>query len=198
MAILTLIQRAFEPSRNVWHFQANDNTRGGWLAVAVYAALTFLCWRKVARQNRNSGLHQHGLTTTFWIALSLGVTGLGINKQLDLQTLLIQISRGISQSEGLFEYRRFIEWGFFIAVAVLTALVVRYLWMLGRRVHGSERTVVIGTSALIGFVFLRTATIGKIDLIGDRVGGHRPLLALEILILTFLCFAAIFDTRSSG
>ena len=198
MAILTLIQSAYLPSGNVWHFQANDDTRGGWLAVGIYAVLTILCWRKVARQNQDSGSHQSRLSATFWIALSLGVTALGINKQLDLQTLLIQISRGIAQSEGLFEYRRYIELGFFIVVAVLTALVVLYLWRLGRRVRGSERTVVIGTAALMGFVFLRTASAGKVVLIGGRFGGHRPILVLEILILTFLCYAAARDTHSSG
>lgn len=174
--------------RSVWHFQANDDTRGGWLAVGVYLVLVFLCWREVRRHYSAGRFGDRALRLPFWLALSLFVTALLINKQLDLQVLLHEVVRDIALSHGFYEYRRLIGAAFVGVTAVLVGLVLSALWRLARRANGPERWVLIGTVALAGFVLIRVAGSNHIQLLGT-LDQHWPLLGLELATLTFLSFA---------
>src|SRR6266566_9952848 len=84
-----------------WHLGANDNTMGGWLVVCAYVVLGCLCWREVAKQFSSTKQEERNLPPLFWLILSVGVTGLGINKQLDFQTLVMEAGRRIAVSEGI-------------------------------------------------------------------------------------------------
>ena len=180
-----------------WHLQANDNSTGGWLAFCLYLVLSILCWREVAKQYSATGVADRALSPRFWLCFSLGVTALGINKQLDLQTWLIQFGRGIAESQGVIEYRRLVQALFVALAAIATAFAASYLWRLARRATNPERLVIIGTTALLGFVLLRVASMNNIDPIGRGINLHRPILALEVATLTILCVAVWRNARSS-
>ncbi len=197
MACLVSIPLVFGALVSDWHFQANDNTRGGWLAFFLYVTLAFLSWREVARQGSSGNVHRSTLPPSFWLLLSLGVTALGINKQLDLQTWLIQFGRDIVASEGFLAYRRLINAGFVAAAAIAAAFAATYLWRLARRTTNPARLVVIGTVALVGFVLVRVASINHVSVVGGGIDRHRPMLALEIVILSLLCLAIWRNARSS-
>jgi len=184
---------------NYWEFQANDDTRGGWLAVLLYLILAILCWREVAKFRRSSGADNSGraLSRHFWVALSLFVTALGVNKQLDFQTLMLQLGREAATSEGIIEYKQWINWAFLAIVGSAGVIAAGYMWTLFRRAVFSERLVLVGTAMLGGFIFFRTASINHVDLIVGRMSQHRPLIVLELLILLFLSFVILQNSRSS-
>jgi hypothetical protein len=173
----------------VWHLQANDNSLGGWLATGIYAALIVICWWEVLRPTPAGNARARALKRPFWIWLSLGVTAVGINKQLDLQTLLVQFGRSVARSVGMMEYRRLMQAAFAVAAAAAAAAIAAALWRLSKRGSPSERLVIIGVCGLIGFVVLRIATFNHIDILTEEMAQQRPILALELAVVAFLCFA---------
>lgn len=179
-----------------WHLQANDNSLGGWIATGVYVALILLCWREVLRRGHALGASGGALKRPFWIWLALGVTAIGINKQLDLQTLMGELGRYAAEAEGLMEYRRLLQAGFAAAAAIAAAITGGALWRSARHASHSERLVILGVLGVIGFVLLRIATFNHVDLLlPERMARHRPVLALELAISTFLCFAIWRNAR---
>jgi len=187
LAVLTFVLPISDS--NKWHLQANDNSPGGWLATAIYAALILLSWREVLRRKPAEKARGRALQQSFWIWLSLGVTAVGINKQLDLQTLMIDLGRRAARAEGLMQYRRVLQAGFAIAAAIAAIAMVGALWKLAKRASPSESLVIVGVCALIGFVVVRIATFNHIELLNEGMEKHRPMLALELAASTFLCFA---------
>jgi hypothetical protein len=179
------------PESHYWHFQFNDDTRGGWLASLLYLILIFLCWRTFARRYAAREDHR-ALPAGFWLALSLGVTALGLNKQLDLQVLLFDIGRAIFTAEGIIEYRFVVEGALVVIAAIGVIGLAVYLWPRAARASTPERLVLIGTAALIGVIFVRFASINHVK-VGETLSQHRPILALEILALAFLSFAVWRD-----
>lgn len=101
-----------------WAFGFHDASFIGWVCTAGYVAVAVLCWRAggqaQARGQNNARL--------FWLGLALALTGLGINKELDLHDLLIQTVRDLSFAEGWYERRRIVLGAVLAAVAVAGAV----------------------------------------------------------------------------
>jgi len=169
-----------------WHLQANDDTPGGWLALALYVVLSGLCWIQFARTRRMS---QPMLPASFWFWVSLAVTALGINKQADFHTLVISSGGAFARNEGIFEYRVPIEVTFVGLLALGAGVVTRVLWRLARRAGTAERMVIVGLVALLGFSLVRAAVSSHVDFGGTLPGEGGSLVGVELGILVFLCFA---------
>jgi len=185
-----------------WHFGANDNTPGGWIVFALYAVASFLCWLEVGRQisRRTSERAPGSLPPLFWVSLAGGVTLLGINKQPDFQTLLIEFARTLAENNGFYPYHRLVHAVFFVAAAtgVLSLIAVLYrFWQRGGR---PERNILLATAIFPAFILLRIADINHIgEPLGVNLHHHRFLVAMEAAILIFLCTALIqFSSAERG
>jgi hypothetical protein len=180
-----------------WRPGANDNTVGGWVVTGVYAIAVFLCWRAFfvvhSSKTRPSVSKLPGL---FWLALALGITALGINKQMDFQTALIEVGRALTLSAGVSQYRRKIEAAFVVVAGLVAIYLWAIFWKLGRRSTRPDRLVLLGTVATIGFVFLRTADILHVIEKRNLLNQHRPLIVLELAVLSFFCVVVWRSSRS--
>ena len=88
---------------DVWRPGIGDPTVMGWITVAVYFGAASLCLRQALESRRRRATAER---TIFWCILTAFLFCLGINKQLDLQTLLTLTGRNIFIELGLYEYRR--------------------------------------------------------------------------------------------
>lgn len=109
-----------------WHLRSGDPTPVGWLITAGYL-LTAGRAVFAARALRSSP--EPALARPWWWVG--GFAGaLGINKQLDFQTLLIEWGRTISQVLGVSAYSRMIEKGFLVLLGL--AGIPALLWWIRR------------------------------------------------------------------
>ena len=125
------------------------------------------------------------------MGLALLILLLGINQQLDLQTLLIQSGRALAEAEGWYAYRRPVQGAFFgIFSVALLSLVSLAAWRC-RAFLKRHRPVTLGLVILIGFVLMRAAGFNHVWL--------KPLQAvyedswkdyLELLGLGFIAAGA--------
>jgi hypothetical protein len=106
---------------------------------------------------------------------------LGVNKQLDLQTLVTEVGRDVLRGWGEYDRRRGYQLAFIGAVAVgCTALLAAALW-LTRRDPGRRWPAAAGAAFVLGFVLVRAASFHHVDaFLGSTVGGAKWNWVLEL------------------
>lgn len=128
-------------------------TAVSYLVCAVVAAFfaTFLNQMEEKRECR------------FWMVITVLMLFLGVNKQLDLQSLFAEVGRQIALVQGWYPQRRVVQFSF-IAVFV-TILIGAFLWFAKAYRDLFRRYLIasFGLLFLLGFVILRASAFHHID-----------------------------------
>jgi len=166
-----------------WSPGIGDPTVMGWVTVAAYAGATVLC-AFAARGAESANGKRSGW---FWLSLAVVYLLLGINKQLDLQSLLTEIGRISAHAGGWYEQRRVIQLVFIAGVIAAGAVGWFGLMMTAPWRSWPRSLALLGTTFLIGFVIVRAASFNRVDaLLGTTWLGMRGnwLLELPGILLT--------------
>src|SRR5580693_6074196 len=92
MLVGLLLIAAVEGGR--WKPGIGDPTVMGWVTVAAYFVAVIGCFLAAWREPLPDGTRRpRSRPSKFWLALAALMVALGINKQLDLQSLATQIGR---------------------------------------------------------------------------------------------------------
>lgn len=167
----------------------------GWITVAAYftAALCSLAaagFRSASEPVRLSDRR-------FWLMVCVAMTALGINKQLDLQTLLTQVGRSVALSEGVFSIRRQLQAMFIALCAVVGSLMAFWIGWRHRKRPAPIRWAGLGLVWIIAFVVVRAASFHHVDVAIGREFMGVPVNALlelpGILVVTLAALAYRFE-----
>ena len=146
-----------------WYSRMGDPTAVGWAITIAYFIVTVLCWQAGLKEKTINVNIQKPERHVLWFGLSIFLLVLGINKQLDLQTLLTALGREIAQADGLYESRREIQLIFVILFALFcfSSFVVLSWWLRGcwRRYW----IPLLGVALLVSFVVIRAASFHHVD-----------------------------------
>ncbi len=116
----SLLLAAVEDGR--WRPGIGDPTVMGWVTVAAYLVAALGCGLAAWREPMPDGTRRpRSRPSRFWLVLAALMLALGINKQLDLQSLVTQIGRDVVRALGLYSERRELQLGFILAVALVCA-----------------------------------------------------------------------------
>ena len=117
-----------------WRPGIGDPTVVGWVTVAAYLVAALGCGLAAWREPMPDGTGRpRARPSRFWLALAILMLALGINKQLDLQSLATQIGRDVITARGLYSVRRELQFGFILAVAlVCSSTLGGFLWAARR------------------------------------------------------------------
>ena len=94
----------------------------GWIITVAYFVAAFLCWRAGLAEKKQSLISEFPKNYWLWFGLAAVLLVLGINKQLDLQTLLISLGRGIAIECGWYDSRRQIQIDFVLLAALFSSI----------------------------------------------------------------------------
>lgn len=163
----------------------------GWTIVFFYFATAFLAWRAAcaARETRD---------IRFWRFLCLLFLALGLNKQLDLQSLFTAVLRHLARSEGWYPTRYRFQVAFIAAVMVTGTATL--LWFVRRHRYSSPavKAAIAGCSFTFCYVIVRAASFHHMDrLIGRSVGGWKLNWLLELGGILLVAIAAGAAGRST-
>ena len=170
---------------------AHDATPIAWFIVAAYfvgAAMALVAARSAVQRRER----------LFWIGCSLLLTLLGLNKQLDLQSLITNVGRELAHEEGWFEQRRFVQAAFILAFGggALVAIVGLFAWL--RRSAGTVKLAAIGIVLLFAFVVIRAASFHHMDgWVTTNVGGLRTGWWLELAGIVTIGLSALAYSRGN-
>ncbi len=146
-----------------WTPGIGDPTPIGWITVLTYSLAALVCFR-AASSVKSTGMplrNPHRL----WLGLGIAMVVMGINKQLDLQSLLTAIGRDLAHRQGWYEARRGVQEAF-IAIIVMTGtgllgFTAIYLckesWQL--KLAGT------GLAFLVIFIVVRAASFHHMDVL---------------------------------
>lgn len=179
-----------------WTPGIGDPTPMGWATVAAYAAVAGLC--AVAARRERASSDRRALP--FWVGLAVLYVALGVNKQLDLQSLVTELGRINAQAFGWYERRAEVQVWFVGAVALsgvgaLALLSLTAPWRSWARAIAS-----LGTVSLLVFIVIRASSFHHVDRwLGDRVLGLRWNWLLELSGIALTSVGALGAiARSSG
>jgi hypothetical protein len=163
-----------------WRPGIGDPTVMGWVTAVAYLVAALGCGWAAGREPLPDGTRRAGLSR-FWLALACLMVGLGINKQLDLQSLLTQIGRDVLKANDLYGQRRPLQVGFIVAVALACASTVAVFLWAARDTQHRRWPAVVGMVFILGFVVIRASSFHHVDLfLAARLGRLKWNWILEL------------------
>ena len=166
-------------------FRRLDETDGGGQRAGGRStpgtAVSAIARALVTTRGRLRALPAHERLRALWLGLAVVLLLLGINKQLDLQTIVTELGRIAAKAHGWYGSRRPVQLVFILLVALVGLGVFRAVLLLAEGELRSMRVVLLGTLFLVCFVTIRAASFHHIDrLLGTDIGGFRMNWIIEI------------------
>jgi hypothetical protein len=181
-----------------WRPEIGDPSWIGWITVIAYMMTAWVC-AKTGRKARPPAVADPSERDPAWMwgGCAAVLFCLGINKQLDLQTLLIEVGRQVAQATGWFEQRRLVQRVFTLVLAALTGIMLLGLAWKQPCFFKRSPLLLSGIMLVAGYVLLRVATIDHVDTsAGLNLEDRWWLPAMELSGL--LCMAAAGHRASKG
>ena len=153
-----------------WRPEIGDPSFMGWFTVVAYGIVALLAARVWLKGKDR-----------IWLAVTLGMAALCVNKQLDLQSLFTDIGRIASHHLGWYEQRRnFQKWfvpGVFAASAIFGGWFIwRYKGFWGR-----HKLLTSGVLFLVTFIVIRAVSFHHFDsFLKVKLAGVKMNWALEL------------------
>ena len=169
-----------------------DPTLLGWLTVAAYLAAAMLsaaCTWQADRIFPGKYLLVHRL---LWGSLAAVLLFLGINKQLDLQSLLTQVGREVAARQGWYEMRQSVQNWLIAAMALASIVMLVGLGWILRQAWRFYWPMLFGLVFLARFIIVRAASFWGVSLpqLSQWTGGLRINWLLEISGAVLVCISA--------
>ncbi|WP_159754323.1 hypothetical protein [Sphingomonas sp. 8AM] len=160
----------------------------GWATAILYLIAAGLCAAVSTRGARGE--------RRFWAVVALAMLALGINKQLDLQSLFTQLLRDDALRHGWFAERRSLQLAFILAVAAFGAISVLVLRRRLSVLRRNMRLAAGGVCLVYTYVLIRAASFHHVDrFINAAVLGARWNWIIEIGGILIVAIAALRELR---
>ncbi|MBC8069725.1 MAG: hypothetical protein IAG13_15415 [Deltaproteobacteria bacterium] len=201
-----------------WSPTIGDPSVMGWVTVVAYFVTAWLCVRAFKAEKRGPArpllpsiaallrvMRKHwpsppapARRAALWLVLAGIMIALGLNKQLDLQTLVTELGRQAAYVGGWYEERRVVQAIFVAAIALGGALGLLVLWWLTRGQLRDFRLTLAGLALLVCFVVIRAASFHAVDqLIDVRALGIRMNWVLELGGIALMATGVIRRLRAA-
>ena len=176
-----------------WHLQLDNPDFLGWLVVAGYLLAATACgWVALKTDNSVSA------GSKIWWLLAVVLLFLGINKQLNLQTLMIVMGRRAAFAGGWYGHRRFVQAVFSAAFALIGLCLLRFFASYAKRFIGKNRLAFAGVIVLLFFVVLRASTINHAnELFGANLKDESWAWMLELCGSILIALSAAAAVKSA-
>jgi hypothetical protein len=124
------------------------------------------------------------------------LVALGINKQLDFQSLLTQVARDLAQSQGWYSQRRLYQVHFIKVIALGGLVSLALLCWLCRHDWRRRFLALVGMIGLVGFIMIRASSFHHVDqLLGMRLSILKVNWIIEIGSIGCVTLAAVLASR---
>lgn len=178
-----------------WRPEIGDPTLSGWLITGAYALAAITALAAARRAGRAPGLA--GGSRSIWLLVTALMAFLGLNKQLDLQSLFTDIGRILSWKLNFYGQRREFQKWFVIGLLAASSLGAIFVII---RFHKFWRQHILLTSGLLllsAFIVLRAVSFHHVDLLlGRNPENAETGFILETGGIALVLLAALRDWRN--
>ena len=164
-----------------WRPEIGDPSFMGWCTVAAYAVAAILAaWVWLRRREK------------IWLRVALGMAGLCVNKQLDLQSLFTDLGRVASYHGGWFEQRRMYQKWFVLGVVAGTGIFGSWFIWRYNAFWVRHKLLTAGGFFMLTFIVVRAISFHHFDMfLKDEVLGVKMNWALELSGIFLISLAAV-------
>jgi hypothetical protein len=128
----------------------------------------------------------------FWSMISLLMILLGINKQLDLQSLLTEVGRQIARAQGWMDHRGIVQFWFIVAFGTTAMGAFVLFVMIMRDLFRRFALAFTGLFFLLSFIIIRASSFHHFDeMLGFKFFEFKMNWLLELTGI-YLIFIAEF------
>ena len=186
-----------------WRPGIGDRNPMAWCITVSYFVAFWLCLSAGRRDLAASPGGDGSKLWRLWFVFAGMMFLLGINKQLDLQTLFTQFGREVAQRQGWYEHRLPIQVAFVVACSLLGLLSSAASLVLLHRQWQQCGIACIGVVCLIAFVVVRAASLHHVDtlLFDLPLFGNWMNLAFELcgtLVVATGAWLAAYQRSCNG
>ena len=158
-----------------WVPGIGDPTITGWITVAVYFIVAIICLKATLASSSEKSIKN------FWLFLTFFLIALGINKQLDLQSLLTQIGKGIAIEQGWYKNRHIVQLDFIILIGLIGVTGIALLLKIYKNSSSAIKIALMGCVILFAFIFIRASSFHHMDIfINTRLAGVKMNWLFEL------------------
>ncbi|MBN1472905.1 MAG: hypothetical protein JW925_14115 [Syntrophaceae bacterium] len=179
-----------------WRPGIGDPSIVGWLTVSVYFLSCLFSVACAIRLGDKNSIEEASPESKLWWLIALALLLLGINKQLDLQTLLTEIGKALAKKQGWYEQRRGVQ-EVFIAIIVCGGIFsLLVVWRACRLVWKDNWLTIVGLAVLVGFIFIRATSFHGVDrMLGVELSGFKMNWILELAGIICVGFSAVLRLK---
>ncbi len=173
-----------------WRPVIGDPTWVGWITVMAYGTGAVLAGCAALLHPRVEA----GKGRAIWFLITAALTFLCINKQLDLQSLFVEIGRFTAEAQGWYEQRRVVQSFFVMGITAFAGLFVAWFVLQFRAFWATHRLLMVGLVVLITFVLLRAVSFHHFDVfLHTTIFGIRLHRILELAGILLVVLAAAWE-----
>lgn len=166
----------------------------GWVTVFAYGCCALTTLMAAWRAGKNPWQNDRRL----WTIVTILMTMLCLNKQLDLQSLFTDIGRTIAWQQGWYENRRSFQKEFVLVVMAASVVITGFLTWRFRGFWKRHFLLAGGLAFLLTFIVVRAISFHHVDLmLKMEVSGVRMNWFLELGGILLIWIAAARDLLKS-
>lgn len=187
-AILAILEK------NGWRLCIGDPYPIGWIIFAAYLIASVLCFYVGNSISKSNSINKEKRDIIFWYGLSILLFFLGINKQLDLQTLFTASGRAIAHSQGWYTIRREVQKIFIIGFTFISLFSLIGIGIFFKKQVLKNYYIIIGAIVIVFYVIIRASTFNHIEFIPSglhTIFSIHTKYIIELLGLLFILYGAI-------
>jgi hypothetical protein len=176
-----------------WEPGIGDPTPLGWFTVAAYLLAGAFCWIAAAHARRTAPA-----AFWFWTLFAAFMFALGVNKQLDLQSLFTAVLKQFAKSTGWYEDRRIFQAIFICVIAFFGLAFTILAWIWTSRTLPQHRLTLLGGIFLLSFIIIRAASFHHFDeILGTPLAFLRINHVLELSGIACIALGALKARREN-
>ncbi len=187
-----------------WMFQVGDPTFGAWLVTIGYIVSSamctriFFCEKEIEIVIGNSYLSIQLDSRLFWLACGIFTLAMGLNKQLDFQTLLIELLQEKSGNSLVENASRTGAISFFLLVTASAGYTYLVFSSLANKCGSTIRLGLLGLTLILIYIAYRASAIHHFQgAVQSGSNFDKLILFSEPAGVLFLIFAASNPLRQA-
>ncbi len=182
-----------------WTPGIGDPTFIGWLTVGAYFATSIFCVTCARQLARLPSIENASTYRIFWWIMAAALFLLGINKQLDLQTLLTEIAKVAAKRQGWYEQRRAVQEFFIAAIACGGFGFLLYISQRLKKLWKENHLALTGVVFLVSFIIIRATSFHGVDtILGLKRFGVKVNSFLELGGIACIWLSAIIQLNRNA
>ena len=135
----------------------------GWVTVGAYFLTALIALRLVLNSRRHFPADTFLAQRRFWLVVSLLMLALGINKQLDLQSLVTAMGRYYAVRDGWIEHKRVAQVGVIVSILTAAAFSLSFFFFRMRNLLKINWLAITGLTCLLVFIVSRATSFHHMD-----------------------------------